>query len=55
MGKLTKITKSTIENTQKKIPLKEQNTENKNQEGMSIVKAFDLAVSLKEKAVSIGQ
>ena len=54
MGKLTKITKSTIENTQKKIPLKEQNTENKKQEGMSIVKAFDLAVSLKEKAVSIG-
>jgi hypothetical protein len=53
-GKLTKITKSAIENTQKTTPIKEQNTENKNQEGMSIVKAFDFALSLKEKAVSIG-
>ena len=50
MGKLTKITKSTIENTQKTNPLKKQNTENKKQEGMSILKAFDLALSLKEKA-----
>jgi hypothetical protein len=48
-GKLTKITKSAIENTQKTTPIKEQNTENKNQEGMSIVKAFDFALSLKKK------
>jgi len=54
MGKLTKITKSAIKNTQKTTPIKEQNTENKKQEGRSIVKAFDLALSLKEKTVSIG-
>ena len=53
-GELTKITKSTIEKTQKTIPLKKQNTENKNQDVMSIVKAFDFVLSLKEKAVSIG-
>ncbi|PQB06471.1 hypothetical protein BST83_04250 [Polaribacter filamentus] len=53
-GKLAKTTKSTIENTQKTIPIKQQNTENKNQERMSIAKAFDFALSLKEKAVSIG-
>ena len=52
-GDLTKIIKSTIEKTQKTIPIKKQNTENKNQDGMSIVKAFDFVLSLKEKAVSI--
>ena len=52
-GELTKITKSTIEKTQKTIPIKKQNTENKNQYGMSIAKAFDFTLSLKEKAVSI--
>ena len=53
-GDLTKIIKSTIEKTQKTIPIKKQNTENKNQDVMSIVKAFDFVLSLKEKAVSIG-
>ncbi|ARV06081.1 hypothetical protein BTO04_04910 [Polaribacter sp. SA4-10] len=53
-GQLTKTTKSTIENTQKTIPIKEQNTENKNQEEeVSILRAFDFALNLKEKVVSV--
>ncbi|QXP68458.1 tyrosine-type recombinase/integrase [Polaribacter sp. AHE13PA] len=53
-GDLSKTTKKPIKNNQKEIHKKEQNTGNKNQEEMSIVKAFDFALSLKEKAVSSG-
>jgi hypothetical protein len=51
-GELTKTAKSSKENTQKEITLKEQNTADKNQEEMSIIKDFDFAISLKEKEVS---
>lgn len=53
-GEFSKTTEKTIKNTQKTTPIKEQNTEDKNQEEMSIVKAFDFDLSLKEKAVSSG-
>jgi integrase len=48
-GEFSNTTKKTIRK-----PKKEQNTGKKNQEEMSIVKAFDFALSLKEKAVSSG-
>ena len=53
-GELSKTTKKTIKSTKKEIPIKEQNPEDKNQKEMSIVKAFDFALGLKEKAVSSG-
>jgi hypothetical protein len=40
------------ENAKKTIPIKEQSTVNNHQEEMSFVKAFDFALSLKEKAVN---